>query len=133
MPIALEFINFIIPIKNIDKVYPGGFKQYKIDNAAAIGKNIWFDEYLLRDGAMGWDDIELMLEEWKNRGLELVKVVDGQNEWLDVCVMCDFDGPSLPCDWIESEYFSFQARMKSVPIGKLVNRDNVNDNIREKT
>jgi hypothetical protein len=127
MAVALEFISLIIPIQNIDKVYQGGFERYKIDNAEAIGRNVWYDEYLLRDGAMGWDDIEVMLEEWKNRGLELVKMVDGHNEWLEVCVLYDFDGPSLPCDWIVSEYFSFQARLKGVPIGRLVNRDNVND------
>ena len=29
MAVRCEFIDFIIPIKNIDKVYPGGFKKFK--------------------------------------------------------------------------------------------------------
>ena len=125
MAVALEFINLVILIKNIDRVYPGGFEQYKIDNADAIGKNIWYDDYLVRDGAMGWDDIETLLNEWRDRGLELVKEIDGQNHWSDVCVLYDIDGPTLPCDWIISEYFSFQAFLKGMPIGSLINRENV--------
>jgi len=125
MAIALEFINLVIPIENIDKVYPGGFKQYKTDHAQAIGKNIWYDDYLVRDGAMGWDDIETLLNEWRDRGLELVREIEGQNHWSDVCVLYDIDGPTLPCDWIISGFFTFQANLKAMPCGRLINRDNV--------
>jgi hypothetical protein len=33
MAIKLEFIDFVIPIKNIDRVYPGGFTKLKQDYA----------------------------------------------------------------------------------------------------
>ena len=125
MAIALEFLNLIIPIKNIDRVYPGGFEQYKIDNAEAIGKKIWYDEYIVRDGAMGWEDIETLLNEWRDRGLELVKEIDGQNNWSDVCVLYDIDGPTLPCDWIASPFFSFLAFLNGMPSGQLVRRENM--------
>ena len=125
MAVALEFFSLIIPIQNIERVYPGGFDQYKTDHATEIGKNIWYDDFLLRDCAMGWDDIETMLFEWKDRGLKLVKVADGRKEWVDLCVMYDTDGPTLRCDWIESEFFSFQANLKGVAMGRLMNRENI--------
>ena len=125
MAISLEFINLVIPVENIDRVYPGGFEQYKTNQAQAIGKNIWYDDFLVRDGAMGWDDIETLLYEWRDRGLELVKEIDGQNHWSDVCVLYDIDGSTLPCDWIISPFFSFQAYLSGVSAGRVINRENV--------
>ena len=70
MAVAMEFLNLIVPISNIEKVYPVGFEKFKIDHADEIGKNIWYDDYLLRDGNMGWEDIEVKLYYWENLGLQ---------------------------------------------------------------
>ena len=36
MAIECGYMNLIIPIEKIEKHYPGGFKQYKIDNEKSI-------------------------------------------------------------------------------------------------
>jgi len=47
-----EFIDVIVPIRNIDRVYRGGFAAFKKDNAPLFGGRLWHDQSLLRDGAM---------------------------------------------------------------------------------
>jgi hypothetical protein len=126
MAVALEFLNLIIPIQNIERVYPGGFEQFKIDNVDQIGKSIWYDDYILRDGDMGWQDIEVKLYYWEKLGLKLSNRIESKNvSWAEVCVMYDVDGPSMPCDWIESEFFSFTANLKGVPKCKRVSREDM--------
>ena len=39
MAIGVSFISFIIPIENIEKHYPGGFKQYKSERNYIIHDN----------------------------------------------------------------------------------------------
>ncbi len=58
MTIALEFIDFIVPIAEIKKKYPGGRDQCLKDHENLIGGRVWFDEHLLRDGAINPGDIE---------------------------------------------------------------------------
>ena len=48
----LEFINLIIPRDRIEAVYNGGWDQFVSDNQSAIGGRVWFDDHLMRDGAM---------------------------------------------------------------------------------
>jgi hypothetical protein len=64
MAVQLEFINFIVPIKVIKQKYPGGWEQCLKDHEDLIGGRVWFDEHLLRDGAMNPLDISYLLEEW---------------------------------------------------------------------
>jgi hypothetical protein len=103
MAIELEFIDFIIPIKNIDMVYPGGFKQLKKDcdmngNVSGI---YWHDDYLFRDGAMNPMDIESLVIEWEELGLKGIVEINGQEQWKDFCVVEGLmGGPTLPCDWL---------------------------------
>jgi hypothetical protein len=39
MAVQLDVISVIIPIRNIEKHYPGGFEQYKKDHSSQIGGN----------------------------------------------------------------------------------------------
>ena len=57
MAIALEFIDFIVPIATIGEKYPGGWAQCLRDHNHLNGKRVWFDEHLLRNGAMSPIDI----------------------------------------------------------------------------
>ena len=63
MAIALEFIDFIVPIALIRQKYPGGWEQCLRDHECLIGGRVWFDEQLLRDGAMNPTDIASLVEE----------------------------------------------------------------------
>ena len=101
MAVELEFISIIIPIKNIEKYYPGGFEKYKKDYFDLIGGKIWYDDYILRDGAMNPIDIEYIVNEWEKLGLKPFK--EGKKEWDELCVVDYFGGLTLPCKWISKK------------------------------
>ena len=102
MAVCCEFIDVIIPIANIDRVFPGGFTAYKTENAGMFGRRLWHDDYLLRDGAMSPMDARATVEYWERYGLVALDEVDGRQKWRDVCVVEHLlRGPTLPCDWIE--------------------------------
>ena len=64
MAIALEFIDFVVPIDTIRRKYPGGWEQCLRDHAGLIGGRVWYDEHLFRDGAMNSDDIMIVVDRW---------------------------------------------------------------------
>lgn len=102
MSIQCEFIDLIIPIKNIDLVYSGGFKKFKKDHIAGFNGRLKHDDYLFRDGAMNPKDIKFLIEKWENMGLKGVEDINGKKQWKDFCVVEGmFGGPTLQCDWIE--------------------------------
>ena len=69
MAVALEFLNLVIPIEKIKQHYPGGWGRYLDDHNNLIGRRIWFDDYLLRDGAMNPKDMSDFIDEWVGFGL----------------------------------------------------------------
>ncbi|MCX6244867.1 MAG: hypothetical protein NTU98_09200 [Bacteroidetes bacterium] len=120
MAIFCEFIDLIIPISNIDKVYEGGFEKYKSDFIRFFGKTEWHDEFLLRTGAMSPADIQYLVESWEARGLTGVTSADGQKKWKDFCVVESmFGGPTLPCDWIEFDRETRSVHYKGHPEGEI--------------
>lgn len=102
MAIALEFIDFVVPIALIRQKYPGGWAQCLTDHQRLIGGRVWYDDHLLRDGAMHPGDIESLIDEWTGLGFEPTMEFKGQRVWKDCCVTESvFGGPTLPCDWLE--------------------------------
>jgi len=53
------FINLIIPRDRIEAVYDGGWDEFASDNHSVFGRRIWFDDHLMRDGAMSPGDMGL--------------------------------------------------------------------------
>ena len=120
MAVALEFIDFIVPRAVIEEKYPGGWDKCLKDHAYALGRRVWHDEHLFRDGAMNPRDIQILVEEWIDLGFEAFVDVDGQKHWKDCCVVEHmFGGPTLPCDWIEIDPKGF-AWQKGVAPGEVV-------------
>ena len=118
MAIKLEFLDLIVPIKNIKKKYPGGWKQCLKDHDGLIGGRVWYDEHLFRDGAMSPDDISYLVDWWSEKGLDTQDESDNP-KWLDLCVVqSTFGGPTKPCDWIVVK--GRTAHLKNEPIGQLV-------------
>jgi len=102
MVILCEFIDLIIPISNINKVYPGGFEKFKSDNLDGFEGRYQHDEYLFRDGAMNSMDIKLLLDQWEKLGLQGIVKLGGQQIWKDFCVVESmYGGPKLLCEWID--------------------------------
>ena len=101
MAIQTEFIDFIVNIHAVRAKYPGGWEACLKDHAPLIGGRVWYDDYLFRDGAMGPQGIEALVEEWTALGLVGRAQVDGQDCWIDFCVHESmFGGATLPCAWL---------------------------------
>ena len=103
MAIDTEFIDFIIPIDTIREKYPGGWEQCLQDHQDLVGGRVWYDDYLLRDGAMNPGDIGLLVEKWMALGFTSFKEKNGENVWTDFCVYEGmFGGLTLACQWLVS-------------------------------
>ncbi|MDX9995073.1 MAG: hypothetical protein RBS28_07085 [Rhodocyclaceae bacterium] len=101
MAVALEFIDFIVPIAVIREKYPGGWEQCLKDHERLIGGRVWYDDHLLRDGAMNPHDIESLIDEWTALGFQPMEEIDGERRWKEVCVVESmFGGPTSPCEWL---------------------------------
>lgn len=123
MAIALEFIDFVVPIQTIRNKYPGGWEQCLREHAPLIGGRVWYDEHLFRDGAMNPNDIRFLVERWAELGFELYEVRDGKKFWKDVCVIESmFGGPTLPCDWIIYDGDKRIAYLKGTEPGSIIGR-----------
>ena len=122
MSVHLEFINLIIPRDRIETAYQGGWDQFVLDNQSAIGGRVWFDDYLMRDGAMSPGDMGLLIDLWKDIGLNPLGERDGQKFWKDCCVVDTMFGATLPCDWIEFTEDGRSAFLKGTEPGELATR-----------
>ncbi len=126
MAVELEFINIIIPIAVIEKLYVGGFNKYKKDNLQQIGKTIWFDDYIVREGAMNPKTIQEMVKIWESYGLTGITDNHGIKEWSDLCVVDFIGGLTLSCEWLnKTNNYVFHVNDR---LQKKVNRTNMVDN-----
>ena len=123
MAIALEFIDFVVPITVIRKKYPGGWEQCLRDHGPLLGGRVWHDEHLFRDGTMNPNDIKAVVERWSDLGFKMIETEQGQQVWKDVCVVESmFGGPTLPCDWIVDTALRI-AYLKGTEPGAVIGRD----------
>ena len=123
MAIALEFIDFIVPIAVIREKYPGGWEQCLKDHANIIGGRVWFDEHLLRDGAMSPMGIENLIDEWTTLGFQPFEERNGQNFWKDCCVAESiFGGATLQCDWLAIGEDGCSAYLRGTEPGEVIGR-----------
>lgn len=124
MAVRLEFIDFLIPIATIRAKYPGGWEQCLADHARLVGGRVWYDEHLLRDGAMNPRDIGNLVEEWAALGFTPTTECNGAKRWQDVCVVESFfGGATLPCDWIEVDCEQRIAYLRGTDAGPIVGRE----------
>lgn len=129
MAIALEFIDFIVPIAVIRQKYPGGWEQCLKDHERLIGARVWFDEHLLRDGAMSPAAIAELVEEWSQAGFHPTEERNGELVWKDCCVVESMlGGATLPCDWLVVGEDGASAFLKGHPPGEVVGRHMRNAN-----
>jgi len=123
MAVALEFLNLVIPIKNIEKHYRGGWGQYLDDNEHLIGRRIWFDDHLVRDGAKNPKDMSILIDEWVDIGLRTIEETNGRPRWVDCCVIASIlNKPTLPCNWVQVSSNEWSASLKGHPPGEVIGR-----------
>jgi hypothetical protein len=123
MAVALEFLNLVIPIEKIEQYYRGGWERYLEHHEHLIGRRIWFDDHLLRDGAMNPKDMSVLIDEWVDTGLRTIEETNGKPRWVDCCVIASiFDAPTLPCKWVQLSPSGWSASLKGHPPGEVVGR-----------
>lgn len=120
MAIALEYIDFVVPISVIRQKYPGGWDQCLLDHELLIGGRVWYDDHLLRDGAMNPSDIQSLIEEWAGFGIQPWIEIDSQRVWKDCCVVESMlGGPTKPCDWLDFAEDGLSAWLKGTEPGEI--------------
>ncbi len=116
MAIRLQFINVVVPLKNIEKKCTsiGGWNGF----LATEGSFGWYDKYLYRTGAMTPMDAKAIVDKFEQYGLTPIGDIDGIKTWKDICVVDYLMGPTLPCSWIE--YENDYVWLRDTPRGKIV-------------
>lgn len=116
MAISLGFINLFIPIRIIEKQYPGGLTQFKRDYAGGV----IFDDHLVRYCSASPNEIEAMVEKLDSLGFESIAESDGQAYWKDCCVVDHFGRITLPCGWLQLAKDYRSASLKGAAPGETV-------------
>lgn len=100
MSVLLEFHSLVIRRDRIAAVFPGGWEQYVAEYG--LPEEGWWDEDLLRYGAMDGFSMELLVQDARALGLRLTSKRDGREVFQDMCILSSPDfRPALPCDWLE--------------------------------
>jgi hypothetical protein len=110
MSVKISFYNLVIPIRNVDKVYDGGFEKFKIDKAVTY--RFSFDDNIVLFGAMNFEDIEPIADYFV--GLGLIPFFLDENEmfskWVDLIIFEQEDlvsgikskfNPIDKCNWLD--------------------------------
>lgn len=118
--IALEFIDVVVPIAKIREGYPGGWEQCLRDYSALLGRRVWCDKHLFRDGAMSASEVRLLVEGWAVLGFEPTGKRGRGLYWKDLCVI-DWrqGGPTRPCDWLSFDRSDRTAHLAGAEPGPL--------------
>ena len=126
MAIRTEFIDVIVPRKIIEQKFNGGWEQCLKEHEHLIGKRVWFDQHLFRDGAMNSGDAEEIVKQWEARGFTTCEVVAGQpKKWKEVCVYEWMWGPTLECDWISIDRKTRSVYLTGEEMGDVVWKEDV--------
>jgi len=121
MAVMLEFIDLIVPISTIREKYPGGWDACLADHEPFLGRRVWHDDHLFRDGAMSPQDMGSLVQHWAQLGFQISEVKDGQTVWKDLCVVeCMFGGPTRECDWLLVDRKERTAHLKGIEPGNIV-------------
>jgi hypothetical protein len=123
MAVRLEHIDLLVPIGLIDEKYPGGFAQFTADNRGLIGRRMWHDGRLLRDGALDPARARALVEGWQTLGFEPLQWVDGRLHWKELCVVdAAAGGPTAACAWLDWDARARIAWLRGLDPGEIVGR-----------
>lgn len=99
--IVLDCINIIIPRAVLDKKYPGGTRAYISERSDYVGRKVWFDDFLVREGGMGPFEIFIICEKLKSLKFRETSRRMGRISWRDYCVVdCLSRNSYMDCTWL---------------------------------
>lgn len=117
MAVLVEFTSIIVPIRIIrEKCGSGRWESHYSKQASCC----WHDKHLFRMGAMIPYDIARRLREWEAEGLSLRGGSREHPRWQDVCVVDFYEGPTLPCSWLEFDPLAHCVWLAGKPRGAIV-------------
>lgn len=122
--IKMNFISIVVKVEALDRVYDGGFEQYKRDNKRSIElaiENERLDENLLCFSVMGPADISSIVSNFVNLGLDVFKVRNEKKFYKDLCIIEVPFGLDKPCDWI----------MYYGPIAAYINKEENRERVKQ--
>lgn len=123
MAVRLEFVDVLVPVHVIEDRYPGGFAQYLGDHRGLIGRRLWHDGRLLRDGALDAPGARALVERWQALGLEPLQWIGRRLHWKELCVVdLVAGGPTVPCDWLAWDVRARIAWIRGIDRGETVGR-----------
>jgi hypothetical protein len=82
MAVTIGFITFIMPLSNVEKYYPEGVETFKKGHE----QDYEFDDYPGKTSAMGWDDMEGVINFWKLLGTVSTTEENGVKKFKDFCL-----------------------------------------------
>ena len=123
MAVCLEFIDILVPVHVIEEKYPGGFAQYLAGHRPLIGRRMWHDGRLLRDGALDPASARALVEAWQALGIDPLQWVNKRLAWKEVCVVDSIaGGPTTGCDWLDWDPKRRVAWLRGGERGEAVGR-----------
>lgn len=124
MAINCEYVDIIVPIAKINKVYQGGFAQFKADHLELFGLQFWHDDYLLRDGAASRNLLSERIAFWEGLGLKGLVEKKGVSKWVDYCEVFSATLEVISyCDWLVFDKKMCTVHLKGKPKGAVVSSD----------
>lgn len=104
MAVLAEAISVVVRRDRINESYPGGWDQYVKD---CPNQTLCGDAHLARIGFMVPIDVRRFIDRLEERGLTFR---DPQGNALDIVVVDQLQGPTTPCDWIETGIFTCEGQ-----------------------
>lgn len=124
MAVRLEFIDVLVPVHVIEEKYPGGFAQCLVDLGPRLGRRVWHDQRLLRDGALDPASARALVGGWKALGIEPLQWVGGALQWKEVCVVdLRLGGPTVKCPWLEVDTVARSGWLRGTSRTPVVGRE----------
>lgn len=100
MPVNIDIMALVIPIRNINKVYPGGFEQYRIDHSTENRLLFDHDDQLVRIGAMDSQVIEAEIRFWEKLGLQQFEMHGKNIKAKDFYFVSNWAKTKNECPWL---------------------------------
>ena len=98
--VAIEFLNMIVPVAEIEKKYPGGWAKCREDTGCDLpGTPNCSDGELLRLGTMSEMTLQLMGDQWTSMGFKGFTGRGDKKRWKEFCQFGSTAGPAF-CDWL---------------------------------
>ena len=107
MPVLVEGISVIVRRGAIDSRFRGGWRNFESD---VPNRTLCTDEELARVGFMSSVDVEAYVGRLEMGGLTFVE--DGRS--VDVAVVDQLHGPTVPTDWLEFAEFTLDQKGNKV-------------------